>query len=102
MLAVCHADRCEYAAAEEELRAALPALGWAPHAMAALARVLVSIGNVEEGKAFADAAVGPAQPEGLPPPLPWALGQAGDAAPAQGVLDRAHERVPRALTHAQR
>src|SRR6266571_907962 len=45
MLAVCHADRCEYAAAEEDLRAALPALGWAPHAMGVLARVLVRAGN---------------------------------------------------------
>jgi DNA-binding SARP family transcriptional activator len=101
MLAVCHADRCEYAAAEEELRAALPALGWAPHAMAALARVLVSIGNVEEGKAFADAAVARAEREGLLPTLPWALVQAGGARLAEGDLDGATERFARALTIAQ-
>ena len=41
MLAVCHADRCEFATAEEELRAALPAFGWAPDVMGVLARVLV-------------------------------------------------------------
>src|SRR5207253_56100 len=33
MVALVHADRCEYASAEEELRAALPALGWAPEVM---------------------------------------------------------------------
>ena len=101
MLAVCHADRCEYAAAEEELRAALPALGWAPHAMAVLARVLLSIGNTEEGKAFADAAVARAEREGLLPTLPWALVQAGDARLAEGDLDGATERFARALTIAQ-
>ena len=101
MLAVCHADRCEYAVAEEELRAALPALGWAPHAMAVLARVLVSIGNTEEGKAFADAAVARAEREGLLPTLPWALVQAGDARLAEGDLDGATERFARALTIAQ-
>jgi DNA-binding SARP family transcriptional activator len=100
-LAVCHADRCEYAAAEEELRAALPALGWAPHAMAVLARVLISIGNVEEGKAFADAAVARAEREGLLPTLPWALLQAGDARLAEGDLDGATERFSRALTIAE-
>src|SRR3989440_3720390 len=77
MLAVVHADRCEYGAAEEDLRAALPALGWAPHAMAALARVLVSMGNAEEGKAFADAAVARTEREGLPPTPPWALRPTG-------------------------
>src|SRR2546423_3234064 len=101
MLAVCHTDRCEYAAAEEELRAALPALGWAPHAMAVLARVLVSIGNTEEGKAFADAAVARAEREGLLPTLPWALVQAGDARLAEGDLEGATERFARALTIAQ-
>src|SRR5436309_980296 len=101
MLAVCHADRCEYAAAEEDLRAALPALGWAPHAMGVLARVLVRAGNVEEGKAFADAAVARAEREGLLPTLPWALVQAGDARLAQGDLDGATERFTRALTIAQ-
>ena len=101
MLAVCHADRCEYAAAEEDLRAALPALGWAPHAMGVLARVLVRAGNVEEGQAFADAAVARAEREGLLPTLPWALVQAGDARLAQGDLDGATERFTRALTIAQ-
>src|SRR5438034_1245786 len=101
MLAVCHADRCEYAAAEEDLRAALPALGWAPHAMGVLARVLVRAGNVEEGKAFADAAVARAEREGLLPTLPWALVQAGDARLAEGDLDGATERFARALTIAQ-
>src|SRR5438309_4222613 len=101
MLAVCHADRCEYAAAEEHLRAALPALGWAPHAMGVLARVLVRAGNVEEGQAFADAAVARAEREGLLPTLPWALVQAGDARLAQGDLDGATERFTRALTIAQ-
>src|SRR2546422_8142517 len=101
MLAVCHADRCEYAAAEEHLRAALPALGWAPHAMGVLARVLVSMGNVEEGKAFADAAVARAEREGLLPTLPRALLQAGDARLAEADLDGATERFTRALTIAQ-
>jgi len=101
MLAVCHADRSEYAAAEEHLRAALPALGWAPHAMGVLARVLVGMGNVEEGKAFADAAVARAEREGLLPTLPWALVQAGDARLAEGDLDGATERFTRALTIAQ-
>src|SRR3989441_11289137 len=101
MVALCHADRCEYAAAEEDLRAALPALGWAPHAMGVLARVLVRAGNVEEGKAFADAAVARAEREGLLPTLPWALVQAGDARLAEGDLDGASERVARALTIAQ-
>src|SRR5437762_744265 len=101
MLAVCHADRSEYAAAEEHLRAALPALGWAPLAMGVLARVLVGMGNVEEGKAFADAAVARAEREGLLPTLPWALVQAGDARLAEGDLDGATERFTRALTIAQ-
>lgn len=101
MLAVCHADRCEYASAEEELRAALPALGWTPYAMGVLARVLVRVGNVEEGKAFADAAVARAEREGLLPQLPWALIQAGDARVAEGDLDGATERFTRALTIAQ-
>ena len=101
MLAVCHADRCEYAAAEEELRAALPALAWASFAMGALARVLLCVGNVEEGKAFADAAVTRAEREGLLPDLPWALVQAGDARLAEGDRDGATERFTRALTIAQ-
>jgi len=101
MLAVCHVDRCEFAAAEEELRAALPAFGWAPDVMGALARVLVRMGNVEEGKAFADAAVTRAEREGLLPTLPWALVQAGDARLAEGDLDGATERFSRALTIAQ-
>src|SRR5438093_3550715 len=101
MLAACHADRCEYAAAEEDLRAALPALGWAPHAMGVLARVLVRAGNVEEGKAFADAAVTRADREGLLAPLPWALVQAGDARLAEGDLDGATERFTGALTIAE-
>jgi tetratricopeptide (TPR) repeat protein len=98
---VCHADHCENAAAEEHLRAALPALGWAPHAMGVLARVLVRMGNAEEGKAFADAAVARAEREGLLPTLPWALVQAGDARLAEGDLDGATERFTRALTIAQ-
>ncbi|MEK6225709.1 MAG: hypothetical protein AABM40_05360 [Chloroflexota bacterium] len=101
MLAVCHADRCEHAAAEEHLRAALPALGWAPHAMGILARVLVRVGNVEEGKAFADAAVARAEREGLLPTLPWTLVQAGDARLAEADFDGATERFTRALTIAQ-
>jgi len=101
MLAVCHADRCEYAPAEEDLRAALPALGWAPHAIGVLARVLVRAGNGEEDQAFADAAVARAEREGLLPTLPWALVQAGDARLAQGDLDGATERFTRALTIAQ-
>jgi DNA-binding SARP family transcriptional activator/predicted negative regulator of RcsB-dependent stress response len=101
MLAVCHADHCEYAAAEEHLRAALPALGWAPHAMGVLARVLVRVGNVDEGKAFADAAVARAEREGLLPTLPWALVQAGEARLVEGDLDGATERFSRALTIAQ-
>src|SRR5919201_3127669 len=101
MLAACHADRCEYPAAEAELREALPAIGWGPHAMGLLARVLVSSGNVEEGKAFADAAVARADREGLLPSLPWALIQAGEARIAAGDLDGATERFTRALTIAQ-
>src|SRR5256884_523205 len=101
MLAICHADHGEYAAAEEELRAALPALGWAPHAMAVLARVLVRVGNIEEGKAFADAAVARAEREGLLPTLPWALLQAGEARLAEADLDGATERFTRALTIAE-
>ena len=101
MLAVCLADRCEYLPAEEHLRAALPALGWAPHAMGTLARVLVRTGNAEEGKAFADAAVARAEREGLLPTLPWALVQAGEARLAEGDLDGATERFTRALTIAQ-
>ena len=101
MLAVCHADRCEYDAAEEHLRAALPALGWAPYAMGVLARVLVCVSNIEEGKAFADAAVARAEREGLLPTLPWTLVQAGDARLAESDLDGATERFTRALTIAQ-
>lgn len=101
MLAVCHTDRGEYAAAEEHVRAALPALGWAPRAMGVLARVLVCLGNVEEGMAFADAAVVRAEREGLLPTLPWALVQAGDARLAAADLDGATERFTRALTIAQ-
>ena len=101
MLANCHADRCDYATAESDLREALPAIGWTPYAMALLARVLVSAGNVEEGEAFADAAVARAEREGLLPPLPWALIQAGNARIAHGDLDRAAERYTRALTIAQ-
>jgi DNA-binding SARP family transcriptional activator len=101
MLAVCQADRSENATAEEELRAALPESGWAPYGMGVLARVLVRIGNVEEGKAFADAAVARAEREGLLPVLPYALIQAGDARLAEGDLDGATERFTRALTIAQ-
>jgi DNA-binding SARP family transcriptional activator len=101
MLAACHADRCEYPAAEAELREALPAIGWGAYAMGLLGRVLVSTGNVEEGKAFADAAVARADREGLLPALPWALIQAGEARVADGDLDGATERFTRALTIAQ-
>jgi len=101
MLAACLTDRCEYAAAEEHLRAALPAMGWSPQAMGVLARVLVCLGNVEEGKAFADAAVVRAEREGLLPTLPWILVQAGDARLAEADLDGATERFTRALTIAQ-
>ena len=101
MLAVCHTDRCEYAAAEGELREALPALGWAPYAMGALARVLIRLGKAEEGMAFGDAAVARAEREGLLPVLPWALVQAGDARFAGNDLDGATERFTRALTIAQ-
>src|SRR2546429_792273 len=101
MVALVHADRCEYASAEEELRAALPALGWAPEVMGLLARVLIRMGNVEDGKAFADAAVTRAEREGLLPPLPGTLVHAGDARLAQGDLDGATERFSRALTIAQ-
>jgi tetratricopeptide (TPR) repeat protein len=59
------------------------------------------MGNVEEGKAFADAAVARAEREGLLPTLPWALVQAGDARLAEGDLDGATERFTRALTIAQ-
>jgi tetratricopeptide (TPR) repeat protein len=69
--------------------------------MAVLARVLVSMGNSEEGKAFADAAVARAEREGLLPTLPWALVQAGDARLAEGDLEGATERFTRALTIAQ-
>jgi DNA-binding SARP family transcriptional activator len=101
MLAVCHADRGEYAGAEEELREALPAIGWAPYAMSVLARVLTRVGKVEEGRAFADAAVTRAEREGLLPDLPETLIQAGDARLAEGDLDAATERLTRALTIAQ-
>jgi tetratricopeptide (TPR) repeat protein len=101
MLAVIHADRCEYATAEEELRAALPALGWAPEVMGVLAGVLVRMGNVEDGKAFADAAVTRAEREGLLPLLPGTLVHAGDARLAEGDLEGATERFSRALTIAQ-
>ena len=69
--------------------------------MGVLARVLVGMGNVEEGKAFADAAVARAEREGLLPTLPWALVQAGDARHAEGDLDGATERFTRALTIAE-
>src|SRR5205823_12909883 len=98
MVALVHADRCEYASAEEELRAALPALGWAPEVIGLLARVLIRMGNVEDGKAFADAAVTRAEREGLLPPLPGTLVQAGDARLAEGDHQGATERFSRALT----
>src|SRR3989475_946227 len=98
MVALVHADRCEYASAEEELRAALPALGWAPEVMGLLARVLIRMGNVEDGKAFADAAVTRAEREGLLPPLPGTLVQAGDARLAEGDREGATERFSRGLT----
>ncbi len=101
MLAVCQADRGDNEGAEAELRAALPAVGWAPYAMAVLARVRTSRGDVDEGKAFADAAVTRAEREGLLPHLPWALVQAGDARLAEGDLEGATERFTRALTIAQ-
>jgi DNA-binding SARP family transcriptional activator len=101
MLALCRADRGEYDSAEEELREALPAFGWGPYAMSVLARVLVRLGNVEEGKAFADAAVTRAEREGHLPALPWALIQAGEARFAEGDLGGATERFTRALTIAQ-
>jgi tetratricopeptide (TPR) repeat protein len=101
MLAACHADRCEYAAAEAELREALPAVGWAAFPMGLLARVLVSAGNVEDGKAFADAAVARAERDEQLPPLPWALVQAGNARVAGDDLEGATERYTRALTIAQ-
>ena len=101
MLAVCLTDRCEYATAETELRASLPAVSWAPFAMGALARVLLRIGDLEEGKAFADAAVTRAEREGLLPHLPWTLLQAGDARLIEGDHEGATERFTRALTIAQ-
>jgi tetratricopeptide (TPR) repeat protein len=69
--------------------------------MGVLARVLVRMGNVEDGKAFADAAVTRAEREGLLPPLPGTLVQAGDARLAEGDLEGATERFSRALTIAQ-
>jgi len=60
----------------------------------------VCIGNVEEGKAFADAAVARSEREGLLPTLPWALLQAGEARLAEADLDGATERFTRALTIA--
>jgi tetratricopeptide (TPR) repeat protein len=69
--------------------------------MGVLARVLTSSGNVEEGKAFADAAVARAEREGDLPPLPWALIQAGDARRRESDLDGATERFTRAITIAQ-
>ncbi len=99
-LASCLADQCEFAAAEAELRDALPAAGWTPYPMATLARVLLRTGRIEEGKAFADAAVTRAEREGLLEPLPWALIQAGEARFAEGDLDAATERFTRALTIA--
>ncbi|TMC69613.1 MAG: tetratricopeptide repeat protein [Chloroflexi bacterium] len=101
MLAVCQADRGDYEGAEAELRSALPAVGWAPYAMAVLARVRTSRGDIDEGKAFADAAVTRAEREGLLPHLPWALVQAGEARLAEGDLEGATERFTRALTIAQ-
>ena len=101
MLAVCRADRCDYAAAEKELRAALPAVEWSSYPMGLLARVLVSAGNIEEGKAFADAAVARAERDRFLPALPWALIQAGEARLAGADLDSATERFMRALTIAQ-
>src|SRR5207245_2305048 len=100
MLAVVHADRCEYARAEEELRAALPALGWAPEVMGILAGVLVRMGNVEDGKAFADAAVTRAEREGLLPLLPGTLVEAGGAQLAEGHREGGTERVTRAVTRS--
>jgi tetratricopeptide (TPR) repeat protein len=101
MLAVCQADRGDHEGAEAELRSALPAVGWAPYAMTVLARVRTNQGDVDEGKAFADAAVTRAEREGLLPHLPWALVQAGDARLAEGDLEGATERFTRALTIAQ-
>src|SRR2546428_560341 len=43
VLPVCHADRCDDAAAQEHLPAALPALRWAPHAMGRRSPLLVAI-----------------------------------------------------------
>jgi tetratricopeptide (TPR) repeat protein len=68
--------------------------------MATLARVLLRTGRIEEGKAFADAAVTRAEREGLLEPLPWALIQAGEARFAEGAVDAATERFTRALTIA--
>ena len=91
-LAAAQTDQCDFAAAEAELREALPAVGWTPFPMATLARVLLRTGRIEEGKAFADAAVTRAEREGLLEPLPWALIQAGEARFAEGDLDGATER----------
>ncbi len=98
MLGLCHADRCDFASAEEELRTALPEAGWSPYLMAALGRVLVSTARVDEGKAFADAAVARAEREGLLAPLPWALIQAGEARLIEGDREGAADRFTRALT----
>ena len=101
LLGACRAERCEYAAADEDLRAALPAVGWAPLAMALLARVRMSVGDVEEGKAFADAAVTRAEREGDLPALPSALIQAGEARRLEDDFDGATERFTRAMTIAE-
>jgi tetratricopeptide (TPR) repeat protein len=63
--------------------------------------VLTSAGNLEEGKAFADAAVARAERDQQLAPLPWALIQAGDARVAEGDRVGAAERYTRALTIAQ-
>ena len=102
--ALCRSDRCDYAAAEKQLRDAIAALEVAPdqgkllaYAQATLARVLVFTDRSSEAETVAEAAVRHARTAGAISLVSWPMiwsGQAsrrlGDVAGARGRFEEAY------------
>lgn len=100
-LAVVLASRCEYDAAEDNVRDAIAHFGEIPYPLVVLARVLRLTGRIREARMTADTAVEAATARRVLGPLTFALVEAGDARVADGDLDGAGERFARALAIAR-
>ncbi|HJW50265.1 MAG TPA: tetratricopeptide repeat protein [Candidatus Limnocylindria bacterium] len=100
-LAVVLASRCEYDAAEDNVRDAIAHFGEIPYPLVVLARVLRLTGRIREARMTADSAVERATTRRVPGPLSFALVEAGEARVADGDLDGAGERFTHALAIAR-